>query len=56
MTLAPTFTIGLRLDLAGAAHDRGQVLLDKLGSQHLGIAGLLLDHVEGDQPGNHEYA
>ena len=45
--------IGLGLDLAGAADDRGQILLHELCGQHLGVAGLLLEDHEGHKPGSH---
>ena len=44
--------IGLGLDLAGAADDRGQVLARDFGGQHLGVAGLLLVDHEGHKRGN----
>ena len=42
--------VGLGLDLAGSAHHRGQILAHDRGSQHLGVARLLLDDHEGNEP------
>ena len=45
----------LGLDLAGAADDRGQVLLYDLGGQNLGVASLLPVDEQGHKPGGHHY-
>ena len=44
--------IGLRLDLAGAADHRGQILAHDLGGQNLGVAGLLPPDEDGNQHDN----
>ena len=46
--------VGLGLDLAGTADDRGQILPYDLGGQNLGVAGLLPINEEGDEPGSHD--
>ena len=45
----------LGLDLAGAADHRGKILLDDLGGQNLGIAGLLPVDEQGYQSGSYHY-
>ena len=47
--------VGLGLDLAGAADDRGQVLLDQLGGQNFGVTRLLLVNEQGHKSGGHHY-
>jgi len=47
--------IGLGLDFAGAADDRSQILARDLGSQNLGVSGLLLIDHEGHKSGGHHY-
>ena len=46
--------VGLGLDLAGAADDRGEVLADDFAGEHGGVSGLSLEHHEGDNAGNDE--
>ena len=48
--------VGLGLDLAGAADNRGQILAHDLGGQNLGIARLLLVDHEGHKSGSHYYS
>ena len=45
--------IGLGLDLAGSADDRGQILRDNLGGQNLGVARLLLTDEDGNKTTGH---
>jgi hypothetical protein len=47
--------IGLRLDLAGAADDCGQVLLYDFGGQNLGVAGLLMVDEQKHESGGNQY-
>ena len=48
--------IGLGLDLAGAADDRGQILALDLGGQNLGVAGLLPPDKDAHQHDNNHDA
>ena len=45
--------IGLGLDLSGTADNGGQILLDELSGQDLGVAGLLAVDEETDEAGSH---
>ena len=45
--------VGLGLDLAGAADDRGKILAGDLGGQNLGVARLLLEDEEGNKSDGH---